>query len=761
SEKFNQTLNQERQNYVKEMDERYKEAIAMSEDEKRQRIAECEERCARDVELLTKKHCEELESEMVRAQANQERAIEELKSNYQKEVKELEENFKTKAEYDLELQSIRDVLIEKECEVTSLALKLEQSNENYAAQINKVDEMKKEHRAEIEKIRENNAKSVDSLRSNLMQQLDSGHRQEVERLKKESDERFLEVQKKLSGDLEDKYAEIKRIGELNDQQVQQYNQAVEERDNYKCKCDELNSLLKVATDGLEAKDATILEVQEDADKKLKDEIDRVSAELNGKHRETVAAMNIDAREMQSDLETAHMSELSQLKDDHVKDFMELEAKHRSELESLRVKHETKLQELIENHRMELQDLDARIENASSNLRTELECDHRREIDELKSKHREEIDLKESEIIKDYETKLATAAKENDAKLLKVAQDIRADVEAKSKVELDELRSKYKQEVEMSIANSKLSDRCKEDVMKNLGSQFVKLKKVMESEKDSDTLKRLFDLIVSLQEQLETTRKERNTCKQQLDEKIKCFDEVVTARDCENDEVNNLISTLQNDRMSVQQSNAHLMHILSELVRTFISIEDIINRQLKDQPKPDQNSNKGDPDQSLDATDELAEIVEFNEEGLQLMPDGLSEENFRGPSIDLVCEDVIFGVGKRVYVAVEKLLAMIPSCGSESIECIKCVEIERNLNEQLQQEIKLKELLALDLHEAKGLVSGYEAEKLDLEIEQQNLNEKMRTLTVDLDRCRHQVKELSLDKQHLTTQMQTVTNSLSD
>ncbi|KAK3788344.1 hypothetical protein RRG08_025072 [Elysia crispata] len=283
----------------------------------------------------------------------------------------------------------------------------------------------------------------------------------------------------------------------------------------------------------------------------------------------------------------------------------------------------------------------------------------------------------------------------------------------------------------------------------------------------------------------------------------------------------LVAMLQSDlerisaeRESVQRTNDRLLSLLSDSVKTYVGVEDTINRKLsmvvsgatprpcagetsvggagsrptsrpgsvetvpqsgrEDSPAIDRKGATPDPDTSQDShhLEDTSILSNATDEGLEISH-RLAESIFVGPDLDAEGEEILTDARSRLTTAVGQLLELMERSTVQLMEAkatqqelldtlaARGQELEsttsRNteLDSQLAAEIQAKDYLGLELHKAEGLIAGYSAERESLESQVQNLEEQREALIVDLDATRSRLDEF----QRSQTEMESLRQDL--
>uniref|UniRef100_A0A452J5C0 ELK domain-containing protein n=1 Tax=Gopherus agassizii TaxID=38772 RepID=A0A452J5C0_9SAUR len=255
-----------------------------------------------------------------------------------------------------------------------------------------------------------------------------------------------------------------------------------------------------------------------------------------------------------------------------------------------------------------------------------------------------------------------------------------------------------------------------------------------------------------------------------------------------------LDILSKERHTLQKANNRLLKILLEVVKTTVAIEETIGLHvlgLLDSPGKDPPSSKtvlweAEAEQSLkpcvhvgfekeepsslyhgtdlgdDATMRWSGITD---EGLQLTQH-LTESGFAGAEIDPDNEELVLNISSRLQAAVEKLLEAINETSNqlehakvsqtelmresfkkqqEATEFFKCRE---ELQERLNEEVKAREQLALELSKAEGLIDGYADERAFLEKQIQEKTDIIDHLEQELLCTGNKLQELEAERQQI-------------
>ncbi|XP_008820755.1 A-kinase anchor protein 9 isoform X3 [Nannospalax galili] len=252
--------------------------------------------------------------------------------------------------------------------------------------------------------------------------------------------------------------------------------------------------------------------------------------------------------------------------------------------------------------------------------------------------------------------------------------------------------------------------------------------------------------------------------------------------------------LSNERYALQKANNRLLKILLEVVKTTAAVEEtigrhvlgILDRSSKSQPatsliwrseaeasvKPcvqeeharvTGESVPAYPGSAIARNDSMWSKV--TEEGTELSQ-RLVRSGFAGTEIDPENEELMLNISSRLQAAVEKLLEAISETSSqlehakvtqtelmresfrqkqEATESLKCQE---ELRERLHEESRAREQLAVELSKAEGIIDGYADEKTLFERQIQEKTEIIDRLEQELLCAGHRLQELEAEQQQI-------------
>ncbi|XP_078273597.1 A-kinase anchor protein 9 isoform X3 [Rhinoraja longicauda] len=255
------------------------------------------------------------------------------------------------------------------------------------------------------------------------------------------------------------------------------------------------------------------------------------------------------------------------------------------------------------------------------------------------------------------------------------------------------------------------------------------------------------------------------------------------------------SVLINQRL--QKANDRLLKVLLEVVKTTAAAEETINRHVsafvessvKGQPpsrsslweqdaqesieqmKPFtlQGQQKDDQSDSYQETDTEDDITipwsGETDEGLEL-DHHFTQSIFSGGELDSDTEELVLHVGTRLQAALEKLLEAITETAyqldharitrtklvRDSVRQKEMIAELRKRHEELlervNEELKAREQLALELHKAESIIDGYTEEKANLERQIREKDESRHQIAQELQHTSTRLQELEEERQQL-------------
>ncbi|XP_078321602.1 uncharacterized protein LOC111112099 isoform X12 [Crassostrea virginica] len=287
-----------------------------------------------------------------------------------------------------------------------------------------------------------------------------------------------------------------------------------------------------------------------------------------------------------------------------------------------------------------------------------------------------------------------------------------------------------------------------------------------------------------------------------------FSELVERREREGEESRNLEVMLRTDlervhseRESTQATNDHLLQLLSEAVKTYLCVEDLINRKLAgivagghpgDQSSPSlhrrsppsgshprsppsgQRRSPPEPGSPGGAEGgdvpphETSILSNLTDEGLDLSQRTITESIFQGPDLDTEGEELLTDASNRLQGSVSRLLDMIEdttqqlydtkrtqhdlvtTVSSEQQGSISTTTRCEELEERLREEVEAKEYLAMELHKAEGLIEGYSTERDQRELQVRDLEEKAEALVLELETTKNKLIDLETSHHEATS-----------
>ena len=189
-------------------------------------------------------------------------------------------------------------------------------------------------------------------------------------------------------------------------------------------------------------------------------------------------------------------------------------------------------------------------------------------------------------------------------------------------------------------------------------------------------------------------------------------------------------------------NSRLLHVLSDLVKTFIDTEHDIHKHLVDMGIENRVSNREELLQSFvslneDAVERLSETNDLCEDGPDLTPNS-TNLYFTPPSgHNEVEEDVVLGASRRLRTAVDRVLKLLSEIVSTHSEYDLNALSKRNeeLVSELNEECDRRNKLTSQLIHIEDRVKILEKEKMDLSekvIDYNDTKRQMETMRIKLN-----------------------------
>ncbi|XP_023240985.1 A-kinase anchor protein 9-like isoform X3 [Centruroides sculpturatus] len=249
--------------------------------------------------------------------------------------------------------------------------------------------------------------------------------------------------------------------------------------------------------------------------------------------------------------------------------------------------------------------------------------------------------------------------------------------------------------------------------------------------------------------------------------------------------NTELSTVDVQSWQVQaaQTNSRLLHVLSDLVKTFFDIEQDINNRLiqlgLDALHPAENNFQQDEEGTLipvgsreDFTVFMGETMnlELSEDGPDLTPRSwdLFTSSIAAHEVEMEGEDVVLGASKRLRAAVERVLRLLTHAVEAQQTQDLRVLLHRNeaLAKELQEETQHKDFLQMELIRVEALLRNSEQERQKLDDIINSLKETKESLVKELNLLRRQLhymeetqETLSEEKRYAKEQCQMLANNV--
>ncbi|XP_005093244.2 A-kinase anchor protein 9 [Aplysia californica] len=434
------------------------------------------------------------------------------------------------------------------------------------------------------------------------------------------------------------------------------------------------------------------------------------------------------------------------------------------------------------------------------LMTDFMGDRGKEEEEAKEKHDKELSELKQSLTEEFEQKLREY--ENEIERLKRDLDLFRDMSQESPdgdtgprdstlPEIDEITLSFQEESEVQLSSPSSDSRdtstpVKRPVSADIGIQYEESEEEVEGQAGETLQIRSFAEVVRSPPPLSDQERRENELKvQQLVAQIERLTQQLAERqgaesvsphgspqhsphnDTLRGDDSALVAMLQSDldrisaeRESVQRTNDRLLSLLSDSVKTYVGVEDTINRKLSQvvsgtprtsgaqadsppvrsrppsvepglrsdpqgrmgSPAPERYDRKGgaaaDGDTSQDShtLEDTSVLSNATDEGLEISH-RLAESIFVGPDLDAEGEEILTDARGRLHTAVTQLLELMERSTCQLIEAkstqqelldtlaSRAREVETSstrcteLDAQLAAEIEAKEYLGLELHKA--------------------------------------------------------------
>ncbi|XP_046573567.1 A-kinase anchor protein 9-like isoform X2 [Haliotis rubra] len=490
----------------------------------------------------------------------------------------------------------------------------------------------------------------------------------------------------------------------------------------------------------------------------------------------------------------HKQELEEVENQWKKKLEELKAAHEDELSAAALDTEAVKAELETAHQRELQDRETRL---SESHQAELEK-LQRQIDELVRQQTDQSSVQRQESLDqdDQSERLREAMREVSEVVLPAqttpllsATDLDSTVESEvSGAEGDFLMKSTPRDPASEVSRGSTPDemlatRSFAEVVRGI-PPIVSVEEMREKE---EKILQLEEEVRELRSRLETAETEEQT--------------LTGRRAREAEEEGNLVMMLRGDldrisaeRDAVQNANDRLLQVLTDSVKNYVSVEDIINKKLtrlvnqsgtRSRPSsgtpredrrgsdadvhresrghefgaraPSPRGDRADTSQDSTALEETSILSSNTDEGLDLSQ-RLTESIFTGPDLDAEGEEILSDARGRLQTSVHNLLEMIEKTTQQLMEAkhtqqelvdtlaTRSTEAEvlqarcTDIDDRLREEVAAKEYLSLELHKAEGLISGYATERDALEQRLESLEEQRQGLALDLETTRNKLQE---------------------
>nr|XP_042909908.1 A-kinase anchor protein 9 isoform X3 [Parasteatoda tepidariorum]XP_042909909.1 A-kinase anchor protein 9 isoform X3 [Parasteatoda tepidariorum] len=325
---------------------------------------------------------------------------------------------------------------------------------------------------------------------------------------------------------------------------------------------------------------------------------------------------------------------------------------------------------------------------------------------------------------------------------------------------------------------------------SLGVEDIELihSKTAELQKD---FQRDIATYMEVNEQLRSDLLSQQDHNQELEKRVKCLESKIQEKDKELSEKESQLHSMENGsikgglagsqlsssdirswQVDVAQTNSRLLHVLSDLVKTFMDIESDINRHLYEHGLiPSRTGTLGHHDEetghSVGSREDFASLsfgecpnLELAEDGPDLTPRAWDLFSAVGTyDHEMEGEDVVLGASRRLRQAVDHVLNLLTrALDNQQNQDLKLL-LKRNeeLSQELQDETKSRDDLHLQLIATEGTLRKLENEKQKLQDTMADLTENIDMLKREVTIERNKVTYLTQEKEAANDEVQTLRN----
>ncbi|XP_030846595.1 A-kinase anchor protein 9 isoform X6 [Strongylocentrotus purpuratus] len=624
-------------------------------------------------------------------------------------------------------------------------------------------------------------------------------------------DRFVEDQEKALGELkvvhEEDLARTKE--ELQTELTQQQMKDLEDLRGSltKAKEEELEMLRKSHAQELEELRLDLMKLTDEERDKLEEKMmeeRRGVEEVEQKMREMEERHERDKEEFKEELVASHMQKFrevtAELEETHKQEMEASNTFLQAELDSDFTQRLEALQDQLQESTQQLQESDQQHEDEMSSLKqslemklTQMEEDHADQLAALGSSQDADVETAKGDLEEVHRKEIIDLQNKLEAQKQKDIEDLQMAFEEAKKLLTDNHREMLSQIEAEKEEKVKEMEREKEEAMDALKEEMNRNAEQEKGEKDQMIKEK--DDLVQENEQLKGKNAE-------LLESLAKRESVIGRSERENEEGSTLLAMLRSDldrlgteRDGLQQTNNHLLRVLTQVVHTTMASENAINRRLGGGSRPSPSRQQemdrrgdgrpsspridllrgavgGDSSSDGDVLHDTSVASMFSDEGLELSQH-INESMFVGPELDSEGEEMVTGATTRLHSAVERLLDQFSDSSTQSDQR-RPVQAEGyassassreedslsrsagagapgdrdDLLRRLHAEIREKERLAVELHKSDGLLDGITAEKMDVEDALQQARERHHGMVVQMEALSERLAETTNANQAL-------------
>lgn len=504
-----------------------------------------------------------------------------------------------------------------------------------------------------------------------------------------------------------------------------------------------------------------------------------------------SSLRLEKEKIIKEIKMKYLQEIGYLKD-KIKELIE-------EKYYLLSEHKSEIEKINDNHERELHSLSEKLKNKNTDNNKNIEENNMIEeetmLNTFESTTEENI-LNQNSDISLEELKCDLMTKSRELKELQMMYNKKFEELGKteeivnSEIPFELIQIRNKTNDKNTITDETCQDlTLKSELLEEMEQLQLQMEKdmAMYNQENSHLLEELLQLKSKFRE-MEKSKKvlENELEKMKLKEKQKT--KRLQSKQNKDWSSNTELSTVDVQSWQVQaaQTNSRLLHVLSDLVKTFFDIEQDINNRLiqlgLDAIHPAENSLQQDEEGALipmgsreDFTVFMGEStgisLELSEDGPDLTPRSwdLFTSSIAAHEVEMEGEDVVLGASKRLRAAVERVLRLLTHAveAQQTQDLRVLLHRNENLTKELQDEIQQKDFLQMEFIRVEALLrnSEQERQKSDdiinaLKESKESLNKELNLLRRQLQYLEETQETLTEEKRYVKEQCQMLANNMT-